>query len=72
MVIQQHGKRHGAESAGRIARVSEDKTHVSQVFDSAAEDYVMYIDEAAFTGGILRVAFAANDVMVKEIAKEHH
>ena len=32
----------------------------------------MNLDEAAFTDGILRVGFAANDVMVKEIVKEHH
>lgn len=72
MQIQQHGKRKAAESAGTIVRVSEDKTHVAHVFETSSEDYVMNLDEAAFTDGILRVGFAVNDVMVKELVKEHH
>ena len=70
-VIQQHGKRKAAESAGTIVHAFGDRTHVNHIMDTTTDDYVMTLDETAFTDGILRVAFAVNDVLVKEIVKEH-
>jgi hypothetical protein len=68
--VQQHGKRTAADVAGTITKVSEDRTHVSHVFETSSDDYIMSLDKTAFGDGILRVGFAVNDMIVAEIKKE--
>jgi hypothetical protein len=68
--VQQHGKRTAAEVAGTITRASEDRTTVSHVFETTSDDYIMKLDQTAFSDGILRVGFAVNDMIVAEIKKE--
>jgi hypothetical protein len=68
--VQQHGKRTAADVAGKITKVSGDETHVSHVLAWGSNDYVMDLDQTAFSDGILRVGFAINDMIVAEIKKE--
>jgi hypothetical protein len=68
--IQKHGQRTAADVAGKITKVSEDRTTVSHVFETTVDDYVMQLDPTAFSDGILRVGFAVNDMIVAEIKKE--
>jgi hypothetical protein len=68
--IQKHGQRTAADVAGKITKVSEDRTTVSHVFETTADDYIMQLDPTAFSDGILRVGFAVNDMIVAEIKKE--
>jgi hypothetical protein len=68
--VQQHGVRTAADVAGKITKVSEDRTGVSHVFETTVDDYVMELDPTVFTDGILRVGFAVNDMIVAEIKKE--
>jgi hypothetical protein len=70
IMVQQHGKRTAADVAGKIIRVSEERTHVSHVFETGSDDYVMALDQTAFSDGVLRVGFAINDLIVAEIKKE--
>jgi hypothetical protein len=67
--VQQHGKRTAADVAGTITKASEDRTHVSHVFETRSEDYIMELDQKAFSDGILRVGFAVNDLIVAETKK---
>lgn len=68
--VQQHGMRTAADVAGKITKVSEDRTGVAHVFQTGSDDYVMELDPAVFSDGILRVGFAVNDMIVAEIKKE--
>jgi hypothetical protein len=68
--VQRHGQRTAAEVAGKIKKVSEDSTVVSGVFATGSDDYVMQLDETAFSDGVLRVGFGVNDMIVAEIRKE--
>jgi hypothetical protein len=68
--VQKHGQRTAADVAGKITKVSEDRTTVSHVFETTVDDYVMQLDPTAFSDGILRVGFAVNDMIVAEIKKE--
>jgi hypothetical protein len=68
--VQQHGKRTAADVAGKITKISEDRTGVSHVFETTVDDYVMELDPAVFTDGVLRVGFAVNDMIVAEVKKE--
>jgi hypothetical protein len=68
--VQQHGKRTAADVAGKITKISEDRTGVAHVFETSSDDYVMELDQTVFSDGILRVGFAVNDMIVAEIKKE--
>jgi hypothetical protein len=68
--VQQHGKRTAADVAGTITKVSEDRVHVSHVFETSTDDFIMELDQTVFSDGILRVGFAVNDMIVAEIKKE--
>ena len=68
--VQQHGKRTAADVAGKITKISEDRTGVSHVFETGSDDYVMELDQTVFSDGVLRVGFAVNDMIVAEIKKE--
>jgi hypothetical protein len=68
--VQKHGMRTAADVAGKITKVSEDRTTVSHVFETSVDDYVMQLDATVFSDGILRVGFAVNDMIVAEIKKE--
>ena len=68
--VQQHGVRTAADVAGKITKASEDRVHVNHVFETTTGDYIMDLDQTAFTDGILRVGFAINDMIVAEIKKE--
>ncbi|MEO8379897.1 MAG: hypothetical protein ABI779_09580 [Acidobacteriota bacterium] len=72
MVQARHGQRKAAEVAGTIALVSEDNMQVSHVFATTRQDYIMTLNPTAFTDGILRVGHAVNEMLVKEIVKQHH
>jgi len=67
--VQQHAKRTAADVAGKITRVSEDSTNVSHVFAWGSDDYTMQLDQTVFSDGILRVGFAVNDLIVREVGR---
>jgi hypothetical protein len=67
--VQQHGMRTAADVAGTIRKASEDRTTVSHVFETSSDDYIMTLDQTAFSDGVLRVGFAVNDLIVAEVKK---
>lgn len=69
--ILQHGKRLASENAGTPKLVDEDTTTFSSAWKSNKSNWVMDLDPTEFSNGILRVAFAINDVIVKQ-AKDAH
>lgn len=71
ITVLQHGKRTAADVAGTISLASSDNMHVNHVLDFTSGNYVMVLDQTAFTDGILRVAFAVNSMIANEVKKEH-
>ncbi|MBI5168523.1 MAG: hypothetical protein HZA61_03450 [Candidatus Eisenbacteria bacterium] len=69
ILVQEHGMRLAAESAGTITQISEDHTTFSSEWKRASGDYVMTIDPKLFSDGVLRVAFAINSMVVAEVQK---
>lgn len=67
--VQRHGKRLAAEVTGTIAKLSEDKTSFSDVWQRTSGDFAMTLDRNAFIDGVLRVGYALNAMTVSEIAK---
>jgi hypothetical protein len=67
--IQTHGKRPASEVAGTIQKMSEDTTQFSSSWGRKSSDWVMTIDPQAFSDGILRVAYAINDMTVAQVKK---
>ncbi len=72
ITVQRHGKRPAADVAGKITKMNEDTMHVAHVLESTSGDFVMDLDKAAFTDGILRVGLAMNDLIVAQVKKDHH
>jgi hypothetical protein len=71
IAVQRHGKRTAADVAGKITKASEDNYHVAHVSEFTTGDFVMELDKPVFTGGILRVGYAMNDLIVAQVKKEH-
>lgn len=71
VAIQRHGQRKASEVTGTIALASEDNLHVNHVISTTRADYVMTLNQTAFVDGVLRVGYALNDMLVKEIVKQH-
>jgi hypothetical protein len=67
--IQQHGKRLASEVTGTIKLMSDDKTEFSRSWQRSSSDWVMTLDPQAFSDGILRVAYAINDMTVAQVKK---
>jgi hypothetical protein len=70
--IQRHGKRLAQEVTGTIRKIFEDKTTFNAAWETTSDDWVMTLDQTAFSDGILRVGFAINGLIVSEVQKAHH
>ncbi len=69
--VQQHGKRTASDAPGRIVKANEENMHVHNISDFTSADFVMELDQTAFSDAILRVGFALNDVIVAQVKKDH-
>lgn len=67
--IQTHGKRPAAEDAGTIKLMSEDKTAFSKAWQRNSSDWVMTLDQQAFSDGVLRVSYAINRMIADQVKK---
>ena len=73
IMVMQHGARMAAEVAGTIKKASKEETaHVNHVLEMKVSNYIMQLDQTAFSDGVLRVGFAVNDLILAEIKKESH
>ncbi len=67
--IQTHGKRPASEDTGAVRKMSEDTTNFSSSWGRYSSDWLMTLDPAAFSDGILRVGYAINDMTVAQVKK---
>jgi hypothetical protein len=67
--IQTHGKRYAAEVTGTVRKLSEDVTHFSSSWGRSSSDWVLLLDPAAFSDGILRVGYAIDSMIADQVKK---
>ena len=67
--IQQHGKRLAADATGTVKKMSEDTTNFSSSWGRSSSDWVMTLDPALFSDGILSVGYAINAMTVAQVKK---
>lgn len=65
--VWRHGTRLAAEVTGTIEKVNADKTTFSAAWQRTSLDFAMTLDREAFTDGVLRVAYALNEMTVQKV-----
>lgn len=63
MFIQTHDMRLASDNVGELTQINED--NANDGWAGKRGDYAFRLDPAAFRAGVLRVAFAVNDLMVR-------
>ncbi len=69
IMVQQHGKRLASEVTGTVKLMNEDKTEFSKAWQRSSTDWVMTLDQQAFSDGVLRVGYAINTMVADQVKK---